>query len=166
MDPGVYDIYSPVVPDVEWLRSHLEKSRQYLQSEPIWVNPDCGLKTRRWSEVLPAIRNMVEATVAVWSLQTPQPYRRGPSRQGAVAALVEQGRTQQQLAREWGVARATVKRWVQGERARGEAALAPRKQVRPPHPHWERASCPDQATDSRLPPTAAAACAVDPGSGR
>ena len=99
----------------------------------------------------------------------PQPYRRGPSRQRAVAAVVEQGRTQQQLAREWGVARATVKRWVQGERARGEAALdPPRKQVRPPHPHWERASCPDQATDSRLPPTAvaAAACAVDPGSGR
>ncbi|PSP24350.1 MAG: hypothetical protein BRC55_07575 [Cyanobacteria bacterium SW_8_48_13] len=85
---------------------------------------------------------------------------------GAVAALVEQGETQQQLAREWGVARATVKRWVQGERARGEAALDPRKQLRPPHPHWERASCPDQATDSRLPPTAAAACAVDPGSGR
>ncbi|PSO72238.1 MAG: hypothetical protein BRC42_06185, partial [Cyanobacteria bacterium QS_1_48_34] len=55
--------------------------------------------------------------------------------------MVEQGRTQQQLAREWGVARATVKRWVQGERARGEAALAPCKQVRPPHPHWERASC-------------------------
>ncbi|PSO89132.1 MAG: hypothetical protein BRC46_16550, partial [Cyanobacteria bacterium QS_6_48_18] len=76
---------------------------------------------------------------------------------GAVAALVKQGRTQEQLAREWGVARATVKRWVQGERARGEAALDPRKQVRPPHPHWERASCPDQATDSRLPPTAAAA---------
>ena len=96
----------------------------------------------------------------------PQAYRRGPSRQGAVAAVVEQGRIQEQLAREWGVARATVKRWVQGERARGEAALDPRKQVRPPHPHWERASCPDQATDSRLPPTAAAACAVDPGSGR
>ncbi|PSO80585.1 MAG: hypothetical protein BRC44_06015, partial [Cyanobacteria bacterium QS_4_48_99] len=51
----------------------------------------------------------------------PQAYRRGPSRQGAVAALVKQGETQQQLAREWGVARATVKRWVQGERARGEA---------------------------------------------
>ena len=101
-------------------------------------------------------------------MQTPQAYRRGPSRQGAVAALVKQGRTQEQLAREWGVARATVKRWVQGERARGEAALAPRKQVRPPHPQWERASCPDQATDSTLPPTAvaAAACAVDPGSGR
>ena len=72
----------------------------------------------------------------------PQPYRRGPSRQRAVAALVEQGRTQQQLAREWGVARATVKRWVKGERARGEAALDPRKQVRPPHPHWERGQLP------------------------
>ena len=69
-------------------------------------------------------------------------------RQRAVASVVEQGRAQQRY------------------RARGEAALAPRKQVRPPHPHWERASCPDQATDSRLPPTAAAACAVDPGSGR
>ncbi|PSO95984.1 MAG: hypothetical protein BRC46_01745 [Cyanobacteria bacterium QS_6_48_18] len=78
----------------------------------------------------------------VWSLQTPQAYRRGPSRQGAVAALVKQGETQQQLAREWGVARATVKRWVQGERARGEAALDSRKQVRPPHPHWERPQLP------------------------
>ena len=68
----------------------------------------------------------------------PQAYRRAPSRQRAVAAVVEQGRTQQQLAREWGVALATVKRWVQRYRARGEAALAPRKQVRPPHPHWER----------------------------
>ena len=83
--------------------------------------------------------------------------RRRPGRAGPNSAATP---------REWGVARATVKRWVQGERARGEAALAPRKQVRPPHPHWERASCPAQATDSRLPPTAAAACAVDPGSGR
>ena len=72
----------------------------------------------------------------------PQAYRRGPIRQRAVAALVEQGRTQQQLAREWGVALATVKPWVQGERARGKAALAPRKQVRPPHPHWERPQLP------------------------
>ena len=48
--------------------------------------------------------------------------------QRAVAAVVEQGRTQQQVARELGVARATVKRWVQRERARGEPALAARKQ--------------------------------------
>ncbi|PSO84467.1 MAG: RNA polymerase subunit sigma-24, partial [Cyanobacteria bacterium QS_5_48_63] len=47
-------------------------------------------------------------------MQNPQAYRRGPSRQRAVASVVEQGRTQEQLAREWGVARATVKRWVQG----------------------------------------------------
>ena len=60
-------------------------------------------------------------------------------RQRAVAAVVEQGRTQQQVARELGVARATVKRWVQRERARGEPALAARKQGRPPHPNWERA---------------------------
>ena len=60
-------------------------------------------------------------------------------RQRAVAAVVEQGRTQQQVARELGVARATVKRWVQRDRARGEPALAARKQGRPPHPNWERA---------------------------
>ena len=60
-------------------------------------------------------------------------------RQRAVAAVVEQGRTQQQVARELGVARATVKRWVQRDRARGEPALAARKQGRPPHLNWERA---------------------------
>ncbi|PSP13111.1 MAG: hypothetical protein BRC49_03170 [Cyanobacteria bacterium SW_10_48_33] len=52
-------------------------------------------------------------------------------RQRAVAAVVEQVRTQQQVARELGVARATVKCWVQRDRARGEPALAARKQGRP-----------------------------------
>ena len=63
-------------------------------------------------------------------------------RQRAVAAVVEQGRTQQQVARELGVARATVKRWVQRDRARGEPALAARKQGRPPHLNWERGRSP------------------------
>jgi len=60
-------------------------------------------------------------------------------RQRAVAAVVEQGQSQQQVARELGVARATVNRWVQRYRARGEPALAARKQGRPPHPRLERA---------------------------
>jgi len=55
--------------------------------------------------------------------------------QRAIAAVVEQGRAQQQLARELGVARATVNRWVQCYRARGEPALAARKQGRP-IPAW------------------------------
>ena len=60
-------------------------------------------------------------------------------RQRAVAAVVEQGRSRQQVARELGVARSTVNRWVQRYRARGEPALAARKQGRPPHPRLERA---------------------------
>ena len=57
-------------------------------------------------------------------------------RQRTVAAVVEQGRAQQ--ARELGVAPPTVNRWVQRDRARGEPALAARKQGRPPHPNWKQ----------------------------
>jgi 5-methyltetrahydropteroyltriglutamate--homocysteine methyltransferase len=59
--PGVYDIHSPRVPSVEEMRCNLEASSAVLDREQLWVNPDCGLKTRRWEEVLPALRNMVQA---------------------------------------------------------------------------------------------------------
>jgi 5-methyltetrahydropteroyltriglutamate--homocysteine methyltransferase len=59
--PGVYDIHAPRVPTVEEMVGLLSKARGRLDRDQIWVNPDCGLKTRRWHEVRPAIANMVEA---------------------------------------------------------------------------------------------------------
>ncbi|MEC4895148.1 MAG: 5-methyltetrahydropteroyltriglutamate--homocysteine S-methyltransferase [Oscillatoria sp. PMC 1051.18] len=58
---GVYDIHSPVVPTTEQLVSQLKAGVANLPLRQIWVNPDCGLKTRRWEEVVPALKNMVEA---------------------------------------------------------------------------------------------------------
>ena len=59
--PGVYDIHSPRVPPVEEMVGLLEKAVIRLAPEQVWVNPDCGLKTRRWEEVKPALANMVAA---------------------------------------------------------------------------------------------------------
>jgi 5-methyltetrahydropteroyltriglutamate--homocysteine methyltransferase len=59
--PGVYDIHSPRVPSREEMEALLRKALGVLSPEQLWVNPDCGLKTRRWEEVRPALVNMVEA---------------------------------------------------------------------------------------------------------
>ncbi|MCD8570854.1 MAG: 5-methyltetrahydropteroyltriglutamate--homocysteine S-methyltransferase, partial [Alphaproteobacteria bacterium] len=59
--PGVYDIHSPRVPSVDEMVKLLEKAATVLEIKQIWVNPDCGLKTRGWKEVEPALKNMVEA---------------------------------------------------------------------------------------------------------
>ncbi|GAB3450745.1 5-methyltetrahydropteroyltriglutamate--homocysteine S-methyltransferase [Streptomonospora sediminis] len=59
--PGVYDIHSPRVPSVEEIEAALRKALRVLSPEQLWVNPDCGLKTRGYAEVEPALRNMVEA---------------------------------------------------------------------------------------------------------
>jgi 5-methyltetrahydropteroyltriglutamate--homocysteine methyltransferase len=59
--PGVYDIHSPRVPTVEEMAELLRKASSVLVARQIWVNPDCGLKTRSWSEVEPALQNMVAA---------------------------------------------------------------------------------------------------------
>jgi 5-methyltetrahydropteroyltriglutamate--homocysteine methyltransferase len=57
--PGVYDIHSPRVPSAADMGELLEKARRVLKPEQIWVNPDCGLKTRGWPEVEQALVNMV-----------------------------------------------------------------------------------------------------------
>ncbi|PPI83641.1 5-methyltetrahydropteroyltriglutamate--homocysteine S-methyltransferase [Marinobacter maroccanus] len=59
--PGVYDIHSPNIPDSEQIRSLMMKAAERIPAERLWVNPDCGLKTRQWEEVLPALRSMVAA---------------------------------------------------------------------------------------------------------
>jgi 5-methyltetrahydropteroyltriglutamate--homocysteine methyltransferase len=59
--PGVWDIHSPRVPSAEEMAELLGLARARLQDWQIWVNPDCGLKTRRWEEVRPALENLVAA---------------------------------------------------------------------------------------------------------
>lgn len=59
--PGVYDIHSPRVPAKAEMIALLEKATEVLPPERIWVNPDCGLKTRGWAEVRPALEHMVDA---------------------------------------------------------------------------------------------------------
>ena len=59
--PGVYDIHSPRVPSTDEMVELLQAAAKVLDPEQIWVNPDCGLKTRGWPEVEAALRNMVQA---------------------------------------------------------------------------------------------------------
>ena len=59
--PGVYDIHSPRVPSVDEMVQLLEKALAVLPADHLWVNPDCGLKTRRWPETALALKNMVQA---------------------------------------------------------------------------------------------------------
>ncbi len=59
--PGVYDIHSPRVPTKDEMKELLTKAKEYLNSDQLWVNPDCGLKTRGWKEVTASLYKMVEA---------------------------------------------------------------------------------------------------------
>jgi 5-methyltetrahydropteroyltriglutamate--homocysteine methyltransferase len=59
--PGVYDIHSPRVPAVEEMSALLKAAAEKLPADQLWVNPDCGLKTRNWPETEAALRNMVAA---------------------------------------------------------------------------------------------------------
>jgi len=63
--PGVYDIHSPRIPAQEEMENLLRKASSVLSPAQLWVNPDCGLKTRRWEEVRPALAAMVEAARAM-----------------------------------------------------------------------------------------------------
>jgi len=57
---GVYDIHSPTIPTKEEIRTVIERALKVFPEELLWINPDCGLKTRKWEEVMPALKNMVE----------------------------------------------------------------------------------------------------------
>jgi len=59
--PGVYDIHSPNIPTQEQIVQLMKKAAERIPAGRLWVNPDCGLKTRQWAEVLPALANMVAA---------------------------------------------------------------------------------------------------------
>jgi len=59
--PGVYDIHSPNIPTQEHIVDLMKKAATRIPPARLWVNPDCGLKTRQWAEVIPALENMVAA---------------------------------------------------------------------------------------------------------
>ncbi|KAK5771713.1 5-methyltetrahydropteroyltriglutamate--homocysteine methyltransferase-like [Gossypium arboreum] len=59
--PGVYDIHSPRIPSTEEIADRINKMLAVLETNILWVNPDCGLKTRKYEEVKPALNNMVAA---------------------------------------------------------------------------------------------------------
>ncbi len=63
--PGVYDIHSPRVPDKAEMVELIRKAISTLDRDQVWVNPDCGLKTRNWDEVKPSLKNMVDAAKEV-----------------------------------------------------------------------------------------------------
>jgi len=71
--PGVYDIHSPRIPSVDEMVSLLEKAAALLPVGNIWVNPDCGLKTRKWPETQAALKNMVQAAKAAREIFSKQP---------------------------------------------------------------------------------------------
>ncbi len=59
--PGVYDVHTSNIPEVDQVKARLKAFSEHLNPEQIWINPDCGLKTRNWDEVLPALGAMAEA---------------------------------------------------------------------------------------------------------
>jgi 5-methyltetrahydropteroyltriglutamate--homocysteine methyltransferase len=63
--PGVYDIHSPRVPAKGEMLNLMRKAEAVLPRRNLWVNPDCGLKTRQWAEVVPSLKNMVAAAKAL-----------------------------------------------------------------------------------------------------
>ncbi|QIA27489.1 5-methyltetrahydropteroyltriglutamate--homocysteine S-methyltransferase [Thermaerobacter sp. PB12/4term] len=75
--PGVYDIHSPRVPPVDEIKALLRKAAAVLDPAQLWVNPDCGLKTRRYEEVEPALRHMVQAARELREEWAPAPAAGG-----------------------------------------------------------------------------------------
>lgn len=76
--PGVYDVHSPVVPDASEVADKLRTFARHLEPQRVWVNPDCGLKTRAWPEVIPALSNLVLAAKQVRGEMESSPER-GPA---------------------------------------------------------------------------------------
>ncbi len=65
MGLGVYDIHSPRTPTDEQMQVVIDKALAYVPKERLWINPDCGLKTRNWQETLSALANMVQMSQVV-----------------------------------------------------------------------------------------------------
>jgi 5-methyltetrahydropteroyltriglutamate--homocysteine methyltransferase len=69
--PGVYDIHSPNIPQPQQVITLMQKAAERIPPERLWVNPDCGLKTRNWDEVVPALENMVRAAKQLRAFDCP-----------------------------------------------------------------------------------------------
>lgn len=65
--PGVYDIHSPNIPSLEDIKDLISRALKVIPAEQLWVNPDCGLKTRTWEEVIPSLKNMTTAAQEIRS---------------------------------------------------------------------------------------------------
>ena len=92
--PGVYDIHSPRVPSVEAMQKLLERACEVIPPQRLWVNPDCGLKTRGWPETEAALSNMVKAAKALrikLADQGDEALLRVSARGGAATASVADG---------------------------------------------------------------------------
>ncbi|MDE7172863.1 MAG: 5-methyltetrahydropteroyltriglutamate--homocysteine S-methyltransferase, partial [Helicobacter sp.] len=63
--PGVYDIHSPQIPTTDNIKRQIQAFLEVLPKEQLWINPDCGLKTRKDAEVRPSLKNMVDAVQAL-----------------------------------------------------------------------------------------------------
>ena len=63
--PGIYDIHSPNIPTIEDIVGLIKKALEVIPADQLWINPDCGLKTRSWEEVIPSLKAMVSAAKAM-----------------------------------------------------------------------------------------------------
>jgi len=63
--PGMYDIHSPRVPSVEEILARARETLNYISPDLLWINPDCGLKTRGWAEVEPSLKNLVQVALTL-----------------------------------------------------------------------------------------------------
>lgn len=77
--PGIYDIHSPRIPSQDEMIEQLQHALRYIPIERLWVNPDCGLKTRNWPEVTAALQNMVGAAKLLRKNAATQPLSRKES---------------------------------------------------------------------------------------
>jgi len=59
--PGVYDIHSPNIPSTDFIVANMKAAAKRIPRERLWINPDCGLKTRAWPETRASLKNLVEA---------------------------------------------------------------------------------------------------------
>lgn len=89
--PGVYDIHSPRIPSTEEIADRINKMLAVLETNILWVNPDCGLKTRKYTEVMPALKNMVAAAKLLRTELASAKWRKGDKGEGLGVGIGSEG---------------------------------------------------------------------------
>jgi 5-methyltetrahydropteroyltriglutamate--homocysteine methyltransferase len=84
--PGVYDVHSPRVPGCPEYEAQIHRALEVFRPDQLWINPDCGLKTRNWKEIEPALRNMVIATRHIRAELSQHPRAPAPKHREAALA--------------------------------------------------------------------------------